>query len=188
MKNLKQKSIELFLKTPLGRWWVEETGVAFIETVILFPVLVSLLMGVYDLGQGIVVNQKTMSASQILGDLITRNEAVDMDLITDIVNAGELALEPYSTDSFGYDIASVQFDEDGDPVVLWRVTENMEPNEGAVDSTVGLGTEGQGIVVVSTSYTYVPYFANFVVDQINMSEVAFLRARTASVVTCADCP
>ena len=66
------------------RYWSEETAVAAVETAILFPVLISMLMAVYDLGQGVVVNQKTISASQIIGDLIARNEVVNMALVEDI--------------------------------------------------------------------------------------------------------
>lgn len=175
-------------RTKFLLWWVEEKAVALTEAAILFPVLLSLLMGVYDLGQGIVVNQKVMSASQVVGDLITRNEVVTIDLVNDIVTAGELALEPYSTATFGYDIASVQFDEDGDPVVLWRVTAGMVENDIAVDSTSGFAEEGEGLVVVTVEYEYTPFFSHFVVDQINMREVAFLRGRKSATITCTDCP
>ena len=166
----------------------DEKGLSFMETAILFPVLLSMMMAVYDLGQGVVVNQKTVAASQIIADLITRQEVVSADTIDDIVRAGEFAFDPYSSVPFGYDIASVEFDEESDPNVLWRVTENMSPSDQAIDSTQGLGAEGEGVVVVSVQYTYEPYFSNFVIDQFNMTERAFLRGRKSAVVTCTDCP
>ncbi len=166
----------------------DESGMSFMETAILFPVLLSMLMAVYDLGQGVVINQKTVAASQVIGDLITRNEVVDMDLVNDVVNAGMLSFAPYPTESFGYDIASVEFDEDGDPVVLWRVTENMDQEDDAINSTIGLGVEGEGVVVVSVVYVYDPFFTNFVLDDIDMNELAFLRGRKSATVLCTDCP
>lgn len=172
----------------ISRWVREERATALTESVILFPVMISLLMGCYDLGQGISVNQKTIGASQIIADLTARYRSVDMTMMNDIVQSGQLAIEPYSTVPFGYDIVSVEFDDDGQPVVLWRITENMDENDTAVQSTVGLGGEGEGIIVVTTSYQFRPYFANFVVDEINMNETAFLRGRRSSTVTCADCP
>ena len=182
------KFIKLFKKMKrCSAYWQDEKGMSFVETAILFPVLLSLLMGVYDLGQGIVVNQKTIAASQVIGDLITRYEVVDQGLITDIINAGELALAPYSTEAFGYDIASVEFDEDGYPVVLWRETFNMEADDAAVDSSTGLGVEGEGVVIVSVVYAYEPFFSNFVVNSYDMNEVAFLRGRKSPTVTCLDC-
>ncbi len=170
------------------RYAAEEDATALIETVILMPVMISLLMGCFDLGQGILMNQKTIGASQIIGDLITRDKTVTMGRLEDMITAGEMAFEPYSTATFGYDIASVEFDEDGEPVVLWRVTENMEPNDDAVASTEIIGEPGAGVVVVTSIYKYTPFFSHFVVDEINMKEVAFLRGRLSATVACNDCP
>ncbi len=172
------------------RYWAEEKAVAAVETAILFPVLISLMMAVYDLGQGVVVNQKTISASQIVGDLIARNEVVDQDLVDDIALAGQLALEPYASrnGSYGYDVVSVQFDEDDDPEVLWRVTENMIADEEIIDRADGLGEEGEGVVIVSVTYQYTPFFTNFVVDTIDMTETPFLPRRKSAIIACSDCP
>ena len=171
-----------------ARYIAEERASAAVEAAILMPIMVSLLVGCYDIGMGILINQKTVGASQMIGDLITRNRTVTMTALEDMIQAGELAYEPYSTSSFGYDIASVQFDPDGDPVVLWRVTQNMSPNDAAVAITEGLGEAGDGLVVVTTAYTYNPYFTHFVVNDIVMQEIAFLRGRRSATVTCNDCP
>ena len=189
MSLKKNKMIKkIFNKIKSSRYSQDESGLSVVEMGILFPVLLSMMMAVYDLGQGIVVNQKTMAAAQIIGDLVTRVEVVDFDMVTDVINAGELALAPYSTVTFGYDIASIVFDEDSDPVILWRVTENMDQSDSAINSTEGLGEEGEGVVVVSVAYEYVPYFSSFVIDSFNMTERAFLRGRKSATVTCLDCP
>ena len=172
----------------IREYFCDVTGMSVTETAILFPVLISLMMGIYDLGQGVIVNQKTVAASQVVADLIGRNEVVNIDLLTDIRNAGELALQPYSTIEFGSDIMSVEFDEDGDPVILWRVTENMSGDDEALDSTDGLGAEGEGVVIVSIANEYKPYFSKFIVSEINMRERAFVRGRRSATVLCADCP
>ncbi len=185
MEKLMEKPANRF---SLRRYAREEEATALIETVILMPVMISLLMGCFDLGQGILMNQKTIGASQIIGDLITRDETVTMGRLEDMITAGEMAFEPYSTATFGYDIASVEFDEDGEPVVLWRVTENMDPNDDAVASTEDIGSPGEGVVVVTSIYKYTPFFSHFVVDEINMKEVAFLRGRMSATITCNDCP
>lgn len=172
----------------MRRWWRGDRGMALIETTLLFPVMLSLLMGVYDLGQGIVVNQKTISSSQVMADLISRNQNIDMALLNDIVIAGRMTMEPYTAVAIGYDIVSISFDEDEAPVVIWRVTENMAANATAVESTEGLGEEGDGMVIVTVNYQYIPFFSNFLFDRIDMSEVAFLAGRRSATVQCADCP
>lgn len=170
------------------RWRVEEKAVAAVEAAILFPVMMTLLMGVYDIGNGIVINQKTITASQVMADLVARNQVVDLNALNDIIVAGRLAFEPFSTATMGYDIVSVEFDDDEDPVVLWRMTNNMTENDAAVESTDPIAESGNGVVIVSVAYRYTPFFSNFIVDEINMQEVAFLRARRSATVTCNDCP
>jgi Flp pilus assembly protein TadG len=162
-------------------------GIAATEAALLFPILFIMLMGVYDLGQGVVINQKVNTASQVIGDLVTRNEEVSLALIEDIINAGELALMPFSTASFGYDIVSVEFDENGDPLELWRETENMTPDATAVSNSVGLGEEGEGVIIVSVEYDYDPFFNNIFIDSFMMQERAYLRGRKSVTVPCIDC-
>lgn len=179
---------DIVRKLQLARYAAEERGTALIETVVLFPILAILLIGSYDIGLGILMNQKTVSSSQIIGDLIARNRTITLAGLQDIIRAGELTYEPYSIDTFGYDIVSIRFDEDGEAEVLWRVTNNMAQNDVALDSAEGLGEMGDGLVIVTTQYTYDPYFSNFVVPAINMQEVAFLKGRRSATVRCNDCP
>lgn len=178
-------SIRKFLK--IRSFLKNEDGVSALETAILFPVLFAMLMAIYDLGQGVVVNQKTVSAAQIMGDLVSRYEFVDTALVEDIITGGSLALDPYDKTPFGYDIISVIFDEDGNPEVLWRFTDNMDENQDAVDNSVGLGDEGQGVVIVSVNYSYTPFFTDFVINEFDMTEVSFLRGRKSPTVQCTDC-
>lgn len=175
-------------KTQLARWAAEEKAAAMIEAIILLPVLVTMLMGCYDLGQGITTNQNVIGASQIIGDLVTRDRSVDMDTLADMIKAGELAIKPYDTAPFGYDIVSVQFDSTGNPVVLWRVTFNASKNDTAVASSKNLGTANDGLVIVTTEYKYEPFFSHNVIPEIPMKEVAFLHGRKSATVTCSDCP
>lgn len=171
-----------------SRWGHEEKAVAAVESAILFPVMITLLMGVYDIGNGIVINQKAISASQVMADLVARNQFVDMDAVNDIAVAGRMAMEPFATNTMGYDVISVEFDDDEEPEVLWRVTSNMVGNDTALESTEAIAEEGNGVVIVTVSFAYTPFFSHFIVDEINMQEVAYLRGRRSATVTCDDCP
>lgn len=165
------------------RWTREESGVAAIEAGLLFPVMLTLVLGMVDIGNAILSNQKTISASQIAADLIARKETVSSADINDAVEAARLALEPFSTSSFGIDIVSIEFDEDdAAPSIVWRETRNMTPNATAVESTEALASPGEGVVIVSVVFLYSPIFAGFVVDEIPMMEVAFVRGRKSPVV------
>lgn len=159
---------------------------AVMETAMLFPVLLVMLLGVYDVGHAITVNHKMITASNVAADLLTRKQAVSNNDLEQAIMAAGLAMNPYANDQdIGIDIISVQYDENDDPVMLWRETRNMGDGleADAVSRTFGLGTEGEGALMVTVLYDYTPTFGSIVIDAFRMREVAFARGRRSSVVT-----
>ena len=165
------------------RWLVDEDGLAMMEAVMLFPPMMTLLLGVFDLGNGIILSQKTIAASQVAADLVSRNRTMDSANLTDIIEGAKLAFEPYELLDFGIDVVSIEFDADQSPQILWRHTENMPPNDSAVQSVNGFSDEGEGIIIVTVQYSYAPQFSKIFTGNMNFSEVAFTRGRRSSTVT-----
>lgn len=163
--------------------WISQTdGVAAAEAALVFPVMLVLLLGVFDVGNGILANQKTIRASQVVADLITRERVVNTGMIDEAINAGELAFQPMATGSYGVDIVSIRFDEDAEPEIVWRETLNMEADANVLERTASLADPNNGVVVVIAQYLYEPVFAGFVSETILMQEVAFARGRRSAVV------
>jgi Flp pilus assembly protein TadG len=166
----------------IKKWMADESGLAGMEATFVFPVMLTLLLGTLDLGSGILTNQKTIRASQVAADLITRMPSVNDTDIDEAVEAAKLALEPFASDNFGIDIVSISFDDDANPVIEWRETRNMTAGEGVLTSVASLAEPGGGVVMVTARFNYEPIFAGFVVDTIPMQEVAFARGRKTAVV------
>src|ERR1700680_947569 len=93
------------------RWWKDDKAVIAIEVGILMPVMLTLLLGVMDIGTGIYLNQKLLNADQMIADLLSRNDTVSaaVDLPNAVV-AGQLTLAPYDTTTFGVDVAGIKFE------------------------------------------------------------------------------
>ena len=60
----------------LSRWIKEEDALAGTEAAMIFPVMLVLFLGLFDVGNGILANQKTIRASQIVADLVARKNVV----------------------------------------------------------------------------------------------------------------
>ena len=166
----------------IKRWHRSHDGVAAVEAALVFPILLTLLLGTFDIGNGVLANQKTIRASQVVGDLITRERSVDTASINEAIEAGELALLPMDVSSYGVDIVSIRFDNNSDPVIVWRQTQGMAPLADVLDRVDNLAEPGNGVVVVTVQYLFEPIFAGFVVDAIPMQEIAFTRGRKSAVV------
>ena len=61
IKQLLSKCVQTL---SLGRLQ-EEDGMAAVEAAYIFPILLTMMLGVFDLGNGIIANQKTIRASQV---------------------------------------------------------------------------------------------------------------------------
>ncbi len=171
------------IKNILLRWIGEENAVAAVEAAMIFPVMLTLFMGVFDLGNAILANQKTIRASQVVADLITRNNVVSATDISEAIEAGRLAFEPLDSSSFGVDIVSIRFDENSNSSIVWRETVNMSSLPDALSAVAALEDEDEGVVMVSVNFEYHALFTSFVVGDISMQEVAFSRGRTTPVIT-----
>lgn len=167
----------------LRKWAKNEEGTALVEAALLFPPMLTVLMGVFDLGNGILLAQKTITSSQIAADLVARDRTVNSAEIEEIIDAAKLAFEPFALRDFGIDIVSVTFNSTQQPVVLWRVTRDMSPNTTSVASVSGLAPSGEGMIIVTVQYSYLPLFSNFFVGRFNFEEVAFARGRRSPTVT-----
>lgn len=186
MTGLLRRSIG-YLQRLGGRYRRDVDGVAAVEAAFVFPILLVLVLGVMDLGRGIMCNQKTIKASQVVADLITREISVDTFDINEAVNAGTLSLQPYDDTTLAFDIVSVRFTADDAAEIVWQETRNMTatPATQIMQRVLPLAAEGSGVVMVITEYEYRPIFSRFIVKEIPMQEVAFARGRRSAVV-CRD--
>ena len=165
------------------RWLREEDALAGTEAAMIFPLMLVLFLGLYDVGNGILASQKTIRASQVVADLLARKNVVSGSDVNEAVKAGELAFEPMPQETYGVDIISIRFDDDtGDPEIVWRDTRNMSPIPDVFDRVQPLGLPGEGVMVVAVTYSFEPVFAGFVVDTFDMMEVGFSRGRSSPVV------
>ena len=175
--TIKTKLVSFF-----SLWMKEEDAIAAVESALVFPILLTLLLGTFDMGNGILSNQKTIRASQVVADLITRERTVDINELNEAIEAGTLALQPYPTANFGIDVVSIRFDDDANPEIVWRETRNMSPMANVLQDVESLAEANGGVVVVGVEYLFEPIFAGFIVNDIAMQEVAFARGRKSAVV------
>ena len=171
------------LRTLLSRWKAEENALAAIEAAMIFPIMLVLLIGVFDAGNAILANQKTIRASQVVADLITRENVVTDADINEAIEAGRLAFEPLDSSSYGVDIVSIRFDEDANSEIVWRETLNMPPVPDPLGDVAALEEPDEGVVMVSVVYDFEPLFAGFVLTAFGMQEKAFSRGRSTPVIT-----
>lgn len=172
------------------RWLNDEKASIAAEAGIFIPILFSMLVAVYDIGTAILVNQKAINASQMTADLIAREISVNDQQVEDVMDAARQAMLPLNLTNFGVAIASVQYNAENEPEILWQdvtgTAEEFEVEDAPIQGTIGLGGEGDGMVVVQVTYEYDPVFSGSFLPTITMREVSYTRGRRLPVVTRID--
>ena len=165
-------------------WLKDNKAVAAIEMGMLLPLMLAILMGMFDTGNAVLINQKAINASQTVSDLLGRHEVVDDELLDEYIKAGELMFQPNDTASYGVDIVGIQFDGSPDnPVERWRETRNMIVNPNIVANAAGLGAEDEGVLGITVKFTYEPFFSSDFMGTFDIWEVAYVRGRTGIFIT-----
>lgn len=166
----------------IKRWMHEREALAAVEGAMIFPIMLAIFVGVFDVGNGILANQKTVRASQVVADLIARTNIVSDNDIAEAIEAGRLAFEPMDSSAYGVDIISMRFDELGTPEIVWRETSNMTPIADPIGAVAALQAPDEGLVMVAVEFEYEPIFAGHIISTFDMQEVAFSRGRRSPVV------
>jgi Flp pilus assembly protein TadG len=168
----------------LYQWWHDDLGAVVAEAALMFPVLTTLLLGTFDVGNALVASQKTINASQIAADLLSRKSEVSPSDVHEAFIAARSAMLPLRNDTLNVYVASIIFDENSNPQILWsQKTEDADIDDNILDQVQNLGGPGEGLLAVTTYYTYHPTFSGKVIGDVQMQEVSFVRGRRTSVVT-----
>lgn len=161
------------------KFWCKDDGAtAAIEAGLLFPILVALLCGTMDTGFGLITSQKVINATQMVSDLMTRGTQVTTTDIDDAIVAGQMAIAPYDTTTYGIDIVGIQFvGATLVPTERWRRTQNMSANTTVLAKSAGMGAQDEGVVAVTVQYTYTPMFSGYFTGPMIMKEESYARGR-----------
>jgi hypothetical protein len=174
--------------------WLRKTqGSSLIEAAFIFPVVLSILMGLWDMGTALHVERKLVTASKLAADLLARKEDAPPILRQRAIDASQAAMQPYDGSEIDYFIASIQFNDNGGtcptgndcPEVMPPVEKNnidQSDVQGTIDSTKGLGANGEGLVMVVLRYEYEPLFSEIFTGPVTFQQAAFARGRETAYV------
>lgn len=176
-----------------------QAGVAAIEFVFVFPVLLLLFFGLVNFAHYISTSQKIAQAAVVAADVVSRaNKAVKEADFTDAFTAAELAITPLAIGNVRVDV----YDYYGSPGTLrWKKSSpngpNCAPPDPSADTLRTLlipsgATPSSDVVVSVVCMAYaapVPrfpgltqFFSNIVIQR-----SMYLRPRLSSTLTCDAC-
>jgi len=188
----------------LRQLWRDRKAIAGTEFALILPFMLLLLICMAEITGAMNEDRKVSRISSSIADLVAQAQTVTTGELDAVLDLGEKILAPYPDDDLEIIIASVTFDEDGDPEVDWSYdSSGSEPwSEGAAPPftlPATLSSPNTSIVVCQTTLGYVPPFAGIVTNAkmfagyferdtlIELSDTYYLRPRLTDTVVCSNC-
>ncbi len=161
----------------------DERGSAMVDLAFLLPIMLMLFIGAVEATNVLRLDRKVVASALTTADLVTQRREVSDAQLDDILTAAELIFEPFPPAPHSVAIVGVSFDPDtGSPTIDWTKSKNGGTVPNALTLATGMGTPGEGVVVVRVTYNYTPVFFDFIMGASEIAEVAIMRPRRSTVV------
>ncbi len=148
--------------------FTDQSGIAATEFALLLPVLLALMLGVYEISRYILLHQKLERVAYTVADVTGQQTAVTIAGLNDIMAAAIKIMDPYEFPDNGVIIlTSVYQDPDDGPVVRWqykgggtldRVSRIGEPGDTPQLPTGLALNDSDNVIFSEVFYNYIPDF------------------------------
>ena len=180
----------LEISTLLSRLRTDERGSILVELAVSVPIFLTLLTGVVEVGNYLLMNLKVQHTVIAISDLVTRDESITEDVMTDIFQAVPQILEPFPTGERSLTIVSaISQTEDTPASVFWQ-----RFGGGSYVASSELGAEGdpvalpagltlrdnETILATEVYYRYEPLVFDFI-NAKTIRKVSYFRPRIGSL-------
>jgi Flp pilus assembly protein TadG len=171
----------------LGR---DEGGHALVEAAVLFPILISLFLGISEYSEALTIERRVEATAGTSADLVARLRTVSTADLTQIKPMLDEMILPFPTDTFGLVLTSVVADADNNTTVAWSYAEGASVTQRAVGSSVtlpaGLTEPGKSVIFAEVSYTFRSTLATLIIGDVPMTAEAYERPRLTTKIEKTD--
>lgn len=174
----------------------ERKGAGAIEFAILFPVLIMLYIGAFEITIGLSVSKRATRAAGSIADLVTQQQSVTKSALAQMPSVATAMFVPYNSTSLTLKITGISIDAGANAKVLWSWAQDgtapYAKNTTVSDVPADMKTANSFLVrtELSIPYTMFLFAPNFMPDgvrTITISRSYFYRQRQGDSIPCGDC-
>jgi Flp pilus assembly protein TadG len=140
---------------PFIRLFKDRRGVAAAEFALIAPVLIFLIMGVFEMSFRFRASEEATRYVHQVADIISRETELTEGDIEELYEASIFMMKPLdTTEDLDLDVSSVGFEGvDAEPAILWRRVAGTEVAFSLPD-TQGMGIQDETVIRVGVRYNY----------------------------------
>lgn len=170
----------------LGDFLRDKSGQALVEAALVFPMLISVFLGVSEFSQAFTVKRRLEAAANTAADLVARTQSVATADLTGIKAMIDEMLKPYPTTTLGLTISSVVADQDNATRVAWSYAQGSGGAARTPGASVSLPPDltepNSSIVFAEVNYTFRSTLTYMIVGDLFFTAEAYLQPRASAQV------
>jgi Flp pilus assembly protein TadG len=166
----------------------DKRGVALVEFAFVFPVLLLMYLGGYQITDALSCNRKVTISARAVADLTTQNASVDTGRMGVILGAAGKVMAPYDVANAAVQVTEVYTDTSGNSKVVW--SKNNQGTGLAAGTAYTLPTNikinDSYVIVGSVVYSYTPAVTFGIVGPLTLGDVVYMNPRVSNSVDWKD--
>ena len=179
----------------LRRFARDKDGVGAIEFAILFPVLLMLYLGAFELTVGLNASKRASRSAGSIADIVSQQTSVTKSVLAGMPLVAGAIFAPYSTTGLTLKITGIAIDTAGNATVAWSwAQDGTRPYTPGSTVTVPANMNQASTFLVRSElalpYQLLSFGANFLpsgTNQITISRQYYYRQRVGTSISCSDC-
>ncbi len=160
------------------------SGLAAVEFGLIAPILLIMLIGIFEISQGLSVSRKVTSAGSTIGDLTSQALEMSDEDIEDTFGSAMAIMFPNSAGPLKMRLTSVEIDPVGDATVAWSDSSNWSslPEGAPVTLPGGMNVPNTSVIMSEIEYDYTSLFGEFLPGTTTFNDrFFFIPRRTVAV-------
>jgi len=176
----------------------DRRGVAAVEFAMIAPVMILGYVGTSELSTAMMTSRRISHSTSAIGDLLSQQQTTTKASVTDMLAAGAIIMQPFSTTPMGLRLTSITLQSSGTNSGKTTVDWSDANGSGLTALTKGtvisnatvtklVTTANPSIVMADGVYAFTSPVPYFLPHGVAFSETFYLSPRYGSTITCADC-
>ncbi|NLR98548.1 pilus assembly protein [Rhizobium sp. P38BS-XIX] len=179
----------------MRRFARDERGVGAIEFAILFPVLLLLYLGAFQLTVGLSVSKRASRSAGSIADIVSQQTAVSKAVLATMPSVAGAIFAPYTTSGLTLKLTGINVDSTGKATIAWSWSQSgTAPYTAGSSVTVPANMNQASTFLVrselSIPYQLISFGSNFLPNgsnQITINRQYYYRQRGGTSISCSDC-
>jgi Flp pilus assembly protein TadG len=164
----------------------DRSGQALVEAALVFPILISLFLGVSEFSEGFTLRRRLEIAANTSADLIARVRSLRTAELNAIKPMIDEIIKPFPNTTLGLVMTSVVADETNTTRVVWSHAQgpgvSARAEGAAVVLPAGLTEPNTSIILAEVTYVFRSTLGSMIVGDIPFRAEAYMRPRLSTEV------